>query len=123
MESVLAQVKNKAGQPPKPGADWLAENKNKVSELQTKLNYAYKDLQKLKDERDQLLNISNQLRADLNRAKRDLNEMRRVYGSMDNRPSAPGGMTRMESVQMFGLNQSGLDSESAAHATVPREYV
>lgn len=59
MESVLTQVKNKAGQPPSSGADWLVENKNKVQDLQTKLNFAYKDLQKLKEERDQLLNISN----------------------------------------------------------------
>jgi hypothetical protein len=52
MESVLRQVQGQSAQPAKPGADWLAENRNRVQELQTKLNFAYKDLQKLKDERD-----------------------------------------------------------------------
>ena len=52
MEQVLKAVRDKGQQPAKPGAEWLAENKDTVQALQTKLNFAYADLQKLKDERD-----------------------------------------------------------------------
>ena len=81
MQSVLQQVQNR------PQA---AQNTQVLQKLQAKLKEKDLELVKLKDERDQLVQISNDLRAELNRMKRDVNFEQK-------------GMNRYSSVKMFGL--------------------
>ena len=92
----------------------IIAKERKVFDLERRLRQSADEVRKLKDERDRLVQISNELRAELNRARRTISEYK---GLLQNPDGGKSGAARLVSGGNSGGDGSnGLQVDPAGNA-------
>lgn len=78
----------------------IIAKERRAFDLERRLQQSANEVQRLKDERDRLVQISNELRAELNRTKRTVSEYK---GLLENLDGGKGGAARSRSGGNHGM--------------------
>ena len=96
----------------------IIAKERKVFDLERRVNQATGEVIKLREERDRLVNISNDLRAELNKAKRQISELKRMKS-----PSDDNNLSMFDRRNQFIIAEESNESSSRRDMNSIKKYV